>query len=193
MTLAARVAAFGFSVITNVILARSLGPEGRGVYAVAVMVSSILSLLAQLGVGPANVYHLSKQLIDLDELIGHATSLALLLGTLCFGIVFGYVWLTSADNVLGVGSRYVVVASGAVPFMLLTAFLQSLLQGGQRFLHFNLVLIVQYAAPTFTLVASFFVFRDRTLGSVSAWTASAIITRASRPTSWRRCRASRCG
>ena len=176
MTLAARVAAFGFSVITNVILARSLGPEGRGVYAVAVMVSSILSLLAQLGVGPANVYHLSKQLIDLDELIGHATSLALLLGTLCFGIVFGYVWLTSADNVLGVGSRYVVVASGAVPFMLLTAFLQSLLQGGQRFLDFNLVLIVQYAAPTFTLVASFFVFRDRTLGSVSAWTASAIIT-----------------
>ena len=41
LTLAARIAAFGFSVITNVILARSLGPEGRGVYAVAVATGSI--------------------------------------------------------------------------------------------------------------------------------------------------------
>lgn len=164
--------------MTNVILARSLGPEGRGVYAVAVMVSAILSLLAQLGVGPANVYHLSKQLIGLDELIGHATSLALLLGTLCFGIVFAYVALTGSSQVLGVGSRYVVVASAAVPFMLLTAFSQSLLQGGQRFVHFNSVLIVQYAAPTFMLLASFLIFRDRTLGAVSAWTASAIVTAA---------------
>ena len=178
LTLAARIAAFGFSVITNVILARSLGPEGRGVYAVAVMVSAILSLLAQLGIGPANVYHLSKQLIGLDELIGHSTSLALLLGTLCFGIVFAYVALTGADRVLGVGARYMVVASGAVPFMLLTAFLQSLLQGGQRFVHFNSLLIIQYAAPAFMLIVSLFVFRDRTLGAVSAWTASAIVTSA---------------
>lgn len=176
LTLATRVAAFGFSIVTNVILARSLGPDGRGVYAVAVLVSAILSLLGQLGIGPANVYHLSKKLISLDELIGHSASLALLFGTFGFGIVFVYVFLTGADEVLGIGSRYVLIASAALPFMLLTAFLQSLLQGGQRFVQFNSVLLVQYASPTFMLLASFVVFADRTLGAVCAWTASAIAT-----------------
>jgi len=176
LTLATRVAAFGFSIVTNVILARSLGPDGRGVYAVAVMVSAILSLLGQLGIGPANVYHLSKQLIGLDELIGHSASLALLLGTLGFGFVLAYVGLTDADSVLGIGSRYVLIASAALPFMLWTAFLQSLLQGGQRFVHFNAVLLVQYASPTFLLVASLVLFADRTLGAVCAWTASAVVT-----------------
>src|SRR5205814_3424335 len=107
--------------------------------------------LAQLGVGPANVYHLSKKLIDLDELIGHSTSLALLLGTLGFGIVFAYVGLTGQHRVLGIESRFLVIACAALPFLLLTAFMQSLLQGGQRFVQFNAVLLVQYAAPTFSL------------------------------------------
>ncbi|HEY1421382.1 MAG TPA: oligosaccharide flippase family protein, partial [Candidatus Dormibacteraeota bacterium] len=75
-----RIAAFGFSLVTNIILARALGPEGRGVYAVAVLIPAILSLLIQLGIGPANVYYYSKGLIALDELIGHSMSLAFLLG-----------------------------------------------------------------------------------------------------------------
>jgi O-antigen/teichoic acid export membrane protein len=176
LTLATRLFAFGFSGATNIILARSLGPEGRGVYAVAVMVSAIISLLAQLGIGPANVYHLSKQLIDLDELIGHSTSLALLLGTSCFLIVLGFVAVTGSSKLLGVGSMFVVVATAAVPFMLLTAFMQSLLQGGQRFVHFNAVILIQYAAPTFTLIAMLLFFRDRTLGAVTSWTVSSAVT-----------------
>jgi O-antigen/teichoic acid export membrane protein len=178
LTLGTRLVAFGFSVITNVILARSLGPEGRGVYAVAVMISSILSLLAQLGVGPANIYHLSSRLIDLDELIGHSASLALVLGTSCFLLVFVLIEATGTDKVLGVGSRFVLISCGSVPFMLITAYMQSLLQGGQRFVRFNLVLLIQYAAPTLALVVSLFVFRDRTLGAVSAWTASTVVTAA---------------
>ena len=176
LTLATRLLAFGFSGATNIILARSLGPEGRGIYAVAVMTSAIISLLAQLGVGPANVYHLSKKLIDLDELIGHSTSLALLLGTSCFLIVLGSVVATGSSKVLGVGSTFVVVATAAVPFMLLTAFMQSLLQGGQRFVHFNVVILIQYAAPTFTLITMLLIFRDRTLGAVTSWTVSSAVT-----------------
>lgn len=178
LTFATRLVAFGFSGATNVILARALGAEGRGVYAVAVMASAIMSLLAQLGIGPANVYHLSKNLIDLDELIGHSTSLALLLGTLCFLIVLGYVGASGSHTVLGVAANLVVIATGAVPFMLQTAFMQSLLQGGQRFVHFNAVILVQYAAPTFTLIAAMLLVHDRTLGAVTSWTVSAAVTAA---------------
>src|SRR5438128_7353655 len=89
-TLAARVAAFFFSLVSNVILARALGPEGRGVYAVAVLIPALIGLFAQLGIGPANVYYFSKGLLDGEELVGHAISIGLLLGTACFFLVVGY-------------------------------------------------------------------------------------------------------
>jgi O-antigen/teichoic acid export membrane protein len=101
LTLATRFAAFFFSLATNVILARGLGPDGRGVYAVAVLIPALIGLLVQLGIGPANVYYFSKQLIDADELIGHATSLALGLGSICFAAVLIYGGAPSAPG----GSR----------------------------------------------------------------------------------------
>jgi O-antigen/teichoic acid export membrane protein len=163
-------------LVTNVILARSLGPEGRGVYAVAVMVPAIIALLAQLGVGSANVYYLSKRLIELDELIGHSLSLAFLLGTLCFLFVFAYVRLTHSSQFLGIGSDYVLVSCLGLPFVLLTGFLMSILQGGQRFLQFNVVLLLQYAAPTVALVVAVILLHRGTMGAVAAWTASAVVS-----------------
>lgn len=38
------------------LIARELGPEGAGVYAVALLVPQILSQLLNLGLAPANVY-----------------------------------------------------------------------------------------------------------------------------------------
>jgi O-antigen/teichoic acid export membrane protein len=63
--------------------------------------------------------------------------------------------------------------------MLLTAFMQSLLQGGQRFVRFNGVILVQYAAPTVCIVLAVLLFPDKTLGAVTAWTVSAAVTAAS--------------
>jgi O-antigen/teichoic acid export membrane protein len=165
-----------FSLGTNVILARSLGPEGRGVYAVAVVTPAIIALLAQLGIQNANVYYTSKKLIALDELAGHAVALALVLGTLCFAVILGYVEVTHSRRFLGIGSEYVLVACAALPFYLLTIFFQGILQGTERFVHFNVVLLTQYAAPTLGLFVGVVVLRGQTLGAVAAWTASAVVT-----------------
>ena len=165
-----------FSLGTNVILARSLGPEGRGVYAVAVVTPAIIALLAQLGIQNANVYYTSKKLIALDELAGHAVALGLVLGTLCFAVILGYVEVTHSRRFLGIGSEYVLVACAALPFYLLTIFFQGILQGAERFVQFNVVLLTQYAAPSFGLFVGVVVLRGQTLGAVAAWTASAVVT-----------------
>ena len=176
LTLATRVAAFGFSLVTNIILARALGPEGRGTYAVAVLIPAVIALFAQLGIGPANVYYFSKGLIDPDDLIAHSVALALVLGTLCFLGVWAYIKLAGSTQFLGVEPRFVIVSCLAIPFALLTIFLQGILQGGQRFLQFNVVLLVQYSSPAATLVGAFLLFHQSTLMAVIAWTASTTLT-----------------
>ena len=176
LTLATRIAAFGFSLITNIILARSLGPDGRGIYAVAVLVPAIVSLLAQLGIGPANVYFVSKRILDPDELVGHSLALALLLGTLCLGILLGYALLTGARSLFGIEATYIIVTALSLPFSLFTAFLQGLLQGVERFAHYNAVLLVQYASPALCLFVALVIVRAGAMGAVASWTAAAIIT-----------------
>lgn len=174
LTLATRFAAFFFSLATNVILARSLGPEGRGIYAVAVLIPALIGLAAQLGIGPANVYHFSKGLVDADELIGHATALAMVLGTVCFGAVLLYVETLGHGRFAGIASEFVLVSCAALPFTLLTAFVQGILTGAERFALFNVTLLAQYALPTFALTVTVLALRGSTMGAVLAWTVSAM-------------------
>lgn len=175
LTLATRFAAFFFSLATNVILARTLGPEGRGVYAVAILVPALIGLAAQLGIGPANVYYISKGLIDADDLIGHAAGLAVLFGTACYAAVVLYVWTVGGGHFIGIGGQFVLVSCLALPFTLLTAFVQGLLTGAQRFALYNVTLLAQYALPTFTLALIVLILRRSTMGAVGAWTASAVL------------------
>jgi O-antigen/teichoic acid export membrane protein len=176
LTLAARVAAFAFSLATNVVLARSLGPEGRGVYAVAVLVPALIGLVAQLGLGPANVYHFSKGLISGDELVGHAISMGLLLGAVCYIAMFGYVALSGATHVFGVAPVFLLVTCAAIPFTLTTAFLQGVLTGAQRFGLFNATIVSQYASPTIVLVIAMLLSPRSVSAAVAAWTVSGIVT-----------------
>ena len=176
LTLATRVAAFGFSLLTNVILARSLGPEGRGVYAVAVLIPALLGLVLQLGIGQANVYHFSKGLLDADELIGHALSLSLLLGAAGYLAVWGFIELTGSHQFAGIGSAYVLISCLALPFTLLVIFLQGLMNGAQRYGQWNSVLFTQYASPTVVLVIAMLAFHASTMAAVAAWTVSTAVT-----------------
>ena len=176
LTLATRLAAFGFSLATNVVLARTLGPEGRGIYAVAVLIPALISLFSQLGIQQANVYFFSKGLIDTDELLGHATALALLLGTAGFAAVSLYITWSGSSQFAGIGAAYVLVSCTALPFLLLTVFLQGILNGAQLFRQYNAVLLTQYAAPTPALILAMLAFRGSALAAVAAWTVAAIAT-----------------
>jgi stage V sporulation protein B len=158
-----------------VILARALGPEGRGVYAVAVLMPAVISLLLQLGIGPANVYYFSKELIHPDELIAHSIALSILLGVVFFLLIFAYAEISRTTQLLGIGTQYALVACVALPFVLLTVCLMGVLQGAQRFVHFNALLLSQYALPALALVIAMLIHRS-TLSAVTAYTASTALT-----------------
>src|SRR5260370_4296740 len=79
ITFASRVAVFILSLVAGVILARALGPTGRGIYALALLVPSVLVLVANLGIGNALIYYLARRTYDAEKIIGQLISLALLL------------------------------------------------------------------------------------------------------------------
>ncbi|MGO9127636.1 MAG: flippase [Terriglobales bacterium] len=79
-TFATRIVLMGLGLATTVVVARSLGPEGRGLYAVALTIATLGVQLGNLGLHASNTYYVAKDRSLLSGLIGNT-----LVVTLGFG------------------------------------------------------------------------------------------------------------
>jgi hypothetical protein len=79
-TYATRIAGIAVGFVTSVIVARLLGPEGRGQFAIAVALSAIGVQFGNLGLATSNTYFVSKDRGLLAVLLGNTFLVALGLG-----------------------------------------------------------------------------------------------------------------
>ena len=149
ITLGRQVAAGLLQLATVVIIARILGPEGNGQYAVAFLLPTMLATLLNLGIGPANVYFLGAAKVGTVTVFKAMRRLSLIIVTA--GLLFGAVCIIFFGKELfpDVPAVLLWVALAVFPFSIVQAFLTSIFQGLQKFNVFNLILLTQ---PTVTLV-----------------------------------------
>jgi O-antigen/teichoic acid export membrane protein len=175
ITLASRLVVFVLSLAAGVVLARTLGPGGRGEYSLVLLGPSLVVLVANLGVSNALTYHLARRTFQIDHLIGQVISLALILGgTAAVGLIvvvalFGKVLLP------GVPFNLVVIAALSVPLALFFYFTLSFSQGLEKFTAFNSLYLVNAAALLAFLVPMFWARGNVTL-AVAAWSLSWVPT-----------------
>ena len=81
-TFATRIVLVGLGLATTVVVARSLGPEGRGLYAVALTIATLGVQLGNLGLHASNTYFVAKDRSLLSGLIGNTLVVTLGLGGL---------------------------------------------------------------------------------------------------------------
>ena len=176
LTYAFRLVLFILSLVTNIILARSLGPAGRGVYAIAVLLPTILTLIASFGIGQANVYYVSRGSLDKKVLVGSSITAAIVLGLATYAVLALVIWLGGRHTLLGVAPRFLLLGGICLPFTLATTFMQGVLHGEKRFVELNIVMLCQTLSLAVMLVILLAVPIDRVTSSVGAWTASSILT-----------------
>src|SRR5260370_8246988 len=70
-TYATRVLVLAVTFATAVVIARELGPTGRGFYAVAATLGAIGIQFGNLGLHASNIYHVAKDRALLPALIGN--------------------------------------------------------------------------------------------------------------------------
>jgi O-antigen/teichoic acid export membrane protein len=96
-------------ILSNVIFARALGPDGVGQLSVFISVAAMAAPLASLGIGRANIYFLNSQQFARSTVVGQA---------LRVGIVMGAALLLSGTLVFRAADDYF----GYVPLGVLFAF-----------------------------------------------------------------------
>jgi O-antigen/teichoic acid export membrane protein len=135
---ASRIIAFLIQASTGLALARLLGPEGRGKYALLLLSPMMLSMALSFGIGTSNVFFISRRRLASARLFANALWLGLLLGLLATVTAF-----LSAEQIVkhfmrGVKPRELQLISLSVPFVLWFNYLLGMAQGLQRFTLFNL-------------------------------------------------------
>jgi O-antigen/teichoic acid export membrane protein len=128
---------------TSVILARILGPDGRGIYALAMLLSSIIVTLGNLGIGSATVYYVARGEFRHQEILGSNILLSTAVGA--FGIITGFIVVVFFHERIfpGVDPKYLLLALCLVPAEVFFSFVMYILLGTQHIKEFNYVQIVR--------------------------------------------------
>ena len=150
------VLAFGVAVL----MARALGPEGRGVYALFLLSASITQAVLSLGMGVSAVYYLGKRTYSVPRIVANSQQVTLA-SAVVSGLLVLLAWPIVGDRLLDEGAPYWVFAF-AVPLFLNYTVLTTILQGSSRFLAMNAVILAQPLVLLMLLVGGV------TLGDVDA-------------------------
>lgn len=128
---------------TSVILARLLGPEGRGIYAIASLLPSLVVTFVHLGIGPAAVYYTAQKRYPWKEILGNTIFLALITGVA--GVIVALiVTLFFRERIFpNIASKYLLIAIGIIPLNLFFLYLRYILLGAQRIREYNVLDIWQ--------------------------------------------------
>ncbi len=129
--------AFGVAVL----VARALGPEGRGVYALFLLSASIAQTVLSLGLGVSAVYYLAKRTYPLSRIVANSQQVTLA-SAFISGLLVLLAWPVIGDTLLDHGVPYWVFLF-AVPLFLNYNVLTTVLQGTSRFLAMNAVIVAQ--------------------------------------------------
>lgn len=145
ITFSAGVLSLLVGVGTSVILARVLGPEGKGIYSLAMLLPSLIVTFGNLGIGPATVYYVARDEFRRQVILGNNVLLSLGIGIT--GILAGLVVILFFREAVvpGVPPGYLLLALVLVPVEIFFSYVRYVLLGAQRIKEFNYVQIVQAA------------------------------------------------
>jgi O-antigen/teichoic acid export membrane protein len=149
-TYATRVLLMGVSLVTTIVVARLLGPGGRGLYAVAVATSAVGVQLGQLGLHTANVHFAARDPHLLPGLFGNTLVVSLGLGSLVStALAIVAIILPQAIPIHGVLLIFTLVGMPLGIAYLLT---QDLMLGLHDVRGYNLVEVVNKSVPVALMI-----------------------------------------
>lgn len=178
ITITASILSLALSLATSIILARILGPEGKGIYTLAALLPALIVTFANLGIGPATVYHVTQGHYPRREILGNNVLFALGIGVI--GVLGGLiVALFFQENIFpGVAQGYLLLALALIPGNLFFAYLQNILLGAQRFKEFNLITITHAFLFLAFIVVALWALETGIMGALLAGVIALLLTNA---------------
>ncbi|HEV8588570.1 MAG TPA: polysaccharide biosynthesis C-terminal domain-containing protein [Pyrinomonadaceae bacterium] len=122
---------------SGIVIARWLGPDGFGAYAVVNVTVALALQIGSAGLPSANTYFIARDRNTVGQIWANAIVFALLIGSLLAAGVLALAWLRPS-MFGGVGTRLLAIAAVSIPFQLLFVLNLNVLLAMDRIRQLNL-------------------------------------------------------
>lgn len=152
--MASGVAQLGITIV----IARVYGASGNGQYSVSLLIPTIFAALANMGIGPSNVYHIASSKVSVRT--AQNVSLVYFLVLSLIGVSFGggLIAILGGEAFPGVPKGMLYTSLILMPSLLFIAYSSSILQGLSEFKWLNLVSLVHPMVAFCTITVMVFLF-----------------------------------
>lgn len=138
-TLVGFLCRFIFQIGRGILMARFLGPAGRGILGLLTTHCTTSSALGSLGLGNSFIYFIGKKKIHEDEISNYALVIGLFMGTLV-ALISWLVYLVFENSIFT--DVPIIFSVAAIPAMILFNFSVNIIRGQDRVPVFNAALIL---------------------------------------------------
>jgi len=175
MTGVTQVLSLVLALGTSIIIARALGPEGKGVYSIVLLLPSLIVTLSHLGISFATVYYVAQRRFPNREVLGSNAWLAGLLGVAGVAVGIVIVFFFQERVVPGVPQGYLFFALTLIPVELFFSYVRYFLLGAQRIKEFNTIALIRKALSLTLVTVLVWIIQGGVLGAVVASLLSCVI------------------
>ncbi len=131
-------------IIISVLIARILGPERRGVYAISILLASFIIKFGGLGFNASTTYFVARKEYRYREIFGNNIILGLSISIIL--VFVGYILISYYRNAFfsRVGTTYLYMALTLVPVELTFNYVFYILLGMRKIIAYNFILFFRY-------------------------------------------------
>lgn len=122
----------GLTFVGLALIARAVGPGGKGVYELLILVPMLLVNLGHLGIGTSNTFYGGRRLFPLETITGNSIICGLLLGSVMAVGLAVFLSFTSPSFLAEVPEHLLFLALTTVPIGLVTLYLLHVLLAETR-------------------------------------------------------------
>jgi len=175
-TVLSRSAQLGLGIAASVILARYLGPTGKGEYALAILLPAMIVSFTNAGIGPATVFFTSRKGYARRDILRSNTLLVIVASLISIALA-AIVLLVGRDMLFpDLPLIYLVIALTLIPGNLLFRYLNSLLLGEQRIIAHNALVLSRNGIFFFVIVVALAGFRFGVVAAVLSWLVADVLS-----------------
>lgn len=137
------------SFIVSIILARILGPEGKGIVTAVFVVPNLIISLADLGIKQATAFYIGKKIYPFQDIFSSLLIMWLATSSLALAVVFVY-YLTGPNELYG--WSLLIIALITIPINLLNNYISGILLGKERISAINLNGLISFLVNLISVI-----------------------------------------
>lgn len=152
----------------GIVIARALGPSGKGVLTIALLVPTFMQWFGPLGLNNSNIYLIGRYPDKIDHIIGNSVYASFVSFASCFGLFWLTYPLTRHHLLASVPPSILLLATIFGGLVLIWVFGNSVLLGQRRYMHFNFLQLLQSGSSLLLMVPFLWWFKMGVLGAAIA-------------------------